>query len=150
MQAAEKREQGFTLIELMVTVAILAIIVSIAVPMYNDHVTRGKITEAVSGLSGFRVQMEQWYQDNRTYQATGTTNCAVPMAAGKYFTFSCQAPTAGTYTIKATGSGTMGGFEYWIDQANSKQTNMTAPASTKGWTNPATNNCWAIKKNGQC
>lgn len=139
-----KHAKGFTLIELMVTVAILAIIVTVAIPAYNGYVTRGKITEATANMSGLRVQMEQYYQDNRTYQ--NGTNCGVTMPSMKYFNFTCSAPTSNTYTITANGTNTMAGFAYTVDQANTKTSNITA----SGWSNPSPNNCWAINKGGLC
>ena len=62
-----RTQRGFTLIELMVTVAIIAVLAAIAVPNYRDYVTRGKLVEASAGLSDARVKMEQYFQDNRTY-----------------------------------------------------------------------------------
>ena len=61
------RPRGFTLIELMIAVAIIAILAAIAIPSYSDYVRRSRITEAMSALSGMRVKMEQYFQDNRTY-----------------------------------------------------------------------------------
>ena len=147
-----KSAKGFTLIELMVTVAILAIIVSVAIPAYTGYVTRGRITEATSGLSGMRVQMEQYYQDNRGYANVGACgNLNLPQA-GKYFTFSCNAAllTQNTYQIKATGQGAMAGFEYTIDQVNNKTSNIFAPATASGWSNPNPNTCWVTNKGGLC
>ena len=54
-----KRSRGFTLIELMITVAIIAILAAVAIPSYGEYVRRGRVTEAVRALSGMRVKMEQ-------------------------------------------------------------------------------------------
>jgi len=140
------KQAGFTLIEVMIVVVIIAVLASIALPSYNDYLTRGRIPEATSNLTIRRVQMEQYFQDNRQY--TGFPLCATPDTTNKYFDFSCAAaPTATTYTLQAVGKGTMAGFTYTIDQANTKAT-TAAPA---GWTGNAT--CWIVRKasgNGAC
>lgn len=136
-------QDGFTLIEVMITVAIVAILAAIALPSYQDYVTRSKIPEATSGLSARRVQAEQFFQDNRTY--VGATNPAcVADSSGRNFNFSCTAQTATTYTIQATGKGSMTGFTYTIDQ-NGTRVTTSVPA---GWT--ANANCWVTAKGGRC
>ena len=132
-------ESGFTLIELMVAVAIVAILSAIALPAYSDYVTRGRLPEAYANLSSLRVHAEQFYQDNRTY--AGFT-CAIPDA--KYFSYSCPGPGALTYTITATGVGPQTGFAFTIDQDNNRVT-TAVPA---GWTTNAT--CWVTKRGGVC
>ena len=57
---------GFTLIEVMIVVAIVAILSAIAIPSYRNYVIRGKIPEATSNLSGQAVKMEQYFEDNKT------------------------------------------------------------------------------------
>ena len=56
-------DRGFTLIELMITVAIIAILAAVALPAYSTYVTRARITDAVKGLSEMRLKMEQYFQD---------------------------------------------------------------------------------------
>src|SRR3984957_2381011 len=96
------RSQGFTLIELMITVAIVAILAAIAIPNYRDYVIRGQLVDATQGLAARRATMERYFQDNRTYAAApGFPNpCAppqAPYAAGK-FTISCPTFTAAGFT----------------------------------------------------
>ncbi|HMG58235.1 MAG TPA: type IV pilin protein, partial [Burkholderiales bacterium] len=93
-----QRPTGFTLIELMVTVAIIAVLAAIAVPNYTDYVKRGKLQEATSNLLAMRTKMEQYFQDNRSYTTPGapvlapcTAGSSVPIPPLKYFTITCPA-----------------------------------------------------------
>ncbi len=138
-----KKELGFTLIELMIVVAIVAILSAIALPAYTDYVIRGRIPDATSNLATKRVQMEQFFQDNRTY--AGAPACADDNTSSRFFTFTCVV-NGTAYTLTATGTGAMAGFSYTLNQANAKASNITY----SGWSNPATNNCWATRKDGSC
>ncbi len=148
-----KMQNGLTLIELMIVVTVVAILAAIALPAYNDYVTRGKIPEATSNLASLRVKMEQWYQDNRNYQDATATTCGVAMPvppAMKYFTFACT-NTGGNQFFQITATGgiagntSMAGFVYTINESNVKTSTVTG---RPGWTGNA--NCWAIRKDGSC
>ena len=145
-----KLAQGFTLIEVMIVVAIVAILATIAVPSYADYVTRGRIPEATSNLANKRVLMEQYFQDNHSYLsgATCPATVAPDSTTSKYFTFSCSSMNTDTYTITATGSGSMAGFSYTIDQSNTKTSTIAAPAKVS-WQSSSPS-CWITKSGGQC
>ncbi len=138
------RQTGFTLIEVMVVVVIIAILSAIAVPQYTDYVTRSKITEAIAGLSDMRVRMEQYFQDNRTYVGACAANTVAPLPTAVNFTFACSNLAATTYTVTATGTASMNGFVYDVNQANVRRT-TGAPS---GWATSGT--CWVTKKDGTC
>jgi len=141
----KNRQAGFTLIEVMITVAIVGILAAVAIPSYSDYVRRGRITEAVTGLSDMRVKMEQYFQDNRSYANACTAGTVAPLpTATAYFTYSCPTATASAYTVTATGAGSMAGFVYTIDQTNARATTGVP----SGWTASAT--CWVMKKDGSC
>jgi len=134
-------QKGFNLIELMIVVAIIGILARIAFPSYLDYVKRGKAAEATSNLASLRVQMEQYFQDNRTY--IGGT-CA-PASGTKYFTYACAGgtPTATTYTLQATGKAAenMGNFSFTVNESNNKTSTFDG---TVGGT------CWLTSKGGTC
>ena len=67
--------RGVTLIELMVVIVIIGILANVALPAYTSYSQRGKITEATSTLSALRSQLEQYYQDNRTYGTASNNFC---------------------------------------------------------------------------
>lgn len=132
------KQKGFTLVELMIVVAIIGILASIAVPSYNDYVIRGRLVEATSNLSDGRVKLEQYFQDNRTYVGGPAP------AATQNFTFALDPATpatASTFTLKATGIGPVALYSYTIDQNNTK-------TSATPWGNSTT--CWVMKKGGAC
>lgn len=139
-----KMQKGFTLVELMIVVVIVGILASVAMPAYNDYVTRGKLVEGTSALSDGRVKMEQYFQDNRTYVGgpapANTTN----------FTYAASNLSTATYTITGTGIGSLAGFSYTIDETNTKRT-TNAPAGWATATMPGTPaTCWIRNKGGTC
>jgi type IV pilus assembly protein PilE len=154
--SATQRSGGFTLLEVLITVAIVGILAAIAVPSYGYFVTRSRIIEATTALGDIRSQMEKYFMDNRRYDNGGV--CGVetlafkPITAfnssSKNFTITCPAGalTATTYSLQADGIGPMVGFRYIVDQTNTKSTG----ALPAGWSLPNPNTCWALKKDGSC
>lgn len=134
------QQRGFSLLELMVTFAIIAILATIAIPAYSEYVRQGKVAEATSTLADLRVRTEQYFQDLRTYE---NSPCNAPLAGTtKYFDYVCVAgPT--TYTITATGKPDqdMSGFEFTINQDNLK---------TSKYQGVTGSTCWITKKGGTC
>ena len=145
-----QRAAGFTLIEVMITVAIIAIIAAVALPNYLDYVTRSRLVEAKTNLSDMRTRLEQYFLDNRSYPGAciaysasgpaGVGKIYLP-AAAKFFPVTCKfILVPPSYTVTATGLG----FTFTIDQANTHATTGVP----SGWTTSTT--CWVSRKNGDC
>ena len=129
-----QRASGFTLIEMMVVVAIVAILAAIAIPSYRRYVQRGDLVEATQALSQYRVQMEQYYQDNNTYANGAICGVAIPTLVN--FTLACTLNTGQAYTATASGKtgGQVAGFIYTIDQINTQKTTWAwGLSSTTSW-----------------
>ena len=154
------RSCGFTLIELMIVVAVIGVLLAIGVPNYQEYLLRSKLTDAGSSLSQLRVTLEQYFQDNRTYDlapAAPAGNCGVVVAArdSNYFTYVCTTnvarvpavPLGQAYLVTATGvvGTSTAGFTYTIDEANNRRT--TSLPAGRGVT-PA--NCWLTAKGQTC
>lgn len=152
--------KGFSLVELMIALLILAILVSFALPGYQDYLVRGKLTEATGGLAEYRILLEQYYQDNRNYGPAsgncGDTNNNSTLDSGEpalptsnYFTFTCAVPGSNqSYTITAAsnagqGMGAAGAYTFTLDQVNNRQT-----TAFPGTTPPLP--CWITKKGATC
>lgn len=133
-------ETGFTLIEVMITVAIVAILAGIAYPSYTDYLRRGRVQEAPNALADFRTRMEQFYQDNRNY---GADDCGVAVPVSASFDYACERENAGQgYTATASGTHSLvTGFTYTVDESNAQTTSCTACA----WSF-ATQNAWIIRR----
>ena len=140
----KSQQTGFSLIELMIVVAIIGLLSAIALPAYRDYVLQSTITDATSVLSARRVLMEQYFQDNRTYVGADTPATPGLCDAGtsKSYDFSCSvAPGATVYTLMATGKSNAAGFSFTLDQDNAKTS-----SGPSGWSSGA--NCWITKKSG--
>jgi type IV pilus assembly protein PilE len=140
--------RGFTLIELMITVAVVAILSAIAYPSYVAYIQRGRVAEVTGLLATTRVRLEQFYQDNRTYGSTATT-CGVAMPTAQQFAFTCNWGSGGTnQTFLLTAAGVAGsamaGFQFTVNDANLQRT-VAYPGDTAV---PA--NCWKQRKGQSC
>lgn len=145
-----RRNSGFTLIELMIAVTIIGVLAAIAIPSYKDYVLRGKLAEAYSKLSTLQLKIEQFYQDNRSYDGTKANGCGVDdvLTSGgtvQFFnyTFNCNDQT---YTLTADGAAgeITDNFVFTVDQDGTKATTATG----EGWATSA--NCWVRSKSGDC
>ncbi len=139
--------RGFTLIEMMVVMAIMGILVAIALPLYSDHLLKSKLAEGHSALMDWRLRQEQYFQDNRTYVSAGTTCGAAAPTSVKYWDFSCTGD-ANTYVATATSKDIVGGaagdYTYTINENNVRTTTKFTGASG------LPKSCWISSKTGTC
>lgn len=136
------KQRGFTLLELMVVFAIIAILATIVIPAYSDYVKESKVAEATSTLADLRVRTEQFFQDNRTYVGANVSACVPPMGTTQYFNYVCVTD-ATTYTITAAGRANhdLANFIFTINQDNLKT------SIYEGAVGP---NCWITRKGRTC
>ena len=101
--------RGFTLIELMVVVAIIAILAAVAIPNYNDHVRKSRRADAKVAVAQTAQRLERCYVDNNTfvYDAADAPSCPQNFTTGDgYYTISVNAsPTAYSITALPTSKG---------------------------------------------
>ncbi|MGR8932665.1 MAG: pilin, partial [Gammaproteobacteria bacterium] len=107
----KKVQQGFTLIELMIVVAIVGILAAIAIPAYQDYIIRSKVTDALSQADMAKVAISEYRQTNNVYPADQATAGLATAAsyATKYVQKLEVAANTGVITVTVTGTtGTTG------------------------------------------
>jgi type IV pilus assembly protein PilE len=135
--AALRTARGFTLIEVMITVAIVAILSAIAMPAYNAYVQRSRIPPGLEALTSLATRLEQRYQDTGSYANGDACGATLPTASN--FTISCVLSDEGQgFTATATGNGAVEGYAYTINHRGVRRTT----AHPKGA--PETD-CWSLK-----
>lgn len=147
----KRHAPGFTLIEVMIVVAIVGVLAAIAYPAYLDSVRKSRRADAIAALYALQLAQEKWRANHTTYTSTlAGASCGTAAATGlcwssaditrPYYTITIDAgATATAYTAKATASG---------DQANDKAGGVTCTPLTITQNGPTyspsgQNACWS-------
>ena len=135
-----RKGRGFTLVEMLVTVALLAILGMVAVPSYFSYLTGSRRAEAHTTLLALAQAQEQWFINNNTYTATvanltplipaiinnnvnqGNYTFTIPVATNAAFTVQAdavaggpQAGDAGCTSLTLTSAGVQGPAACWVN-----------------------------------
>ena len=144
----------FLLTDRAITAIIVGTVVVVggfAINSYYQYFLGTRITSATSKLAAMRLNMERYFQKNFTYNNPQSPPCGpesplAPLPEDSNFTYSCPVLTATQFTVLATGTASMEGFQYSIDQ-NDNRVTLSVPAT--GWTGKGAR-CWVTKRDGSC
>lgn len=138
-----QKRNGFTLIEMMMVVALIAILAAVALPAYNGYVNRSKIKTAQADLVALSLNFENYYQRKLAYPTSDYANTAAlktafpgwsPASNTTEFTFTTTGSSATNYKVVATGSGGgINGCVISLDKSGNKDIpTATCPYSNNG------------------
>ncbi len=99
----QKIQRGFTLIELMIVVAIIGILAAIAIPAYTDYTARAQVSEAVELMGGLKTPLTEWYHDRGTLPSA-LASLGTVVTSGKYTSSITLSGSTLTATMKSSGS----------------------------------------------
>jgi type IV pilus assembly protein PilE len=130
-----KGEKGVTLLELMIVVVIVGILAAIAIPAYNDYITRSRRSDAFTALETVRAAQEMYRAERGEYRNTADFNngllagCSSTMGGANY-AISITRPNTTTFTATATAQAKQAGdFTFTVDQNGARWYDATAVSS---------------------
>jgi type IV pilus assembly protein PilE len=135
---ARRRSAGFTLIELMITVAVIGVLAGLAYPSYQKQIAKSRRSDARAGLAAAAQAMERWYSERSTYAGAtlGSTGIYAASSTNGFYTLSITTQTAAGFTLRATPAGAQtgdgcGSFTY--DQTGTKGVTGGSMAAAACW-----------------
>ena len=112
-------QHGFTMLELMVVVIIVAVLAAVAVPLYTGYIKKARVSEAEGRIDQILTAARSYYQENGSWPAAGAAGFFGDTSASPNFTYAIAGGGGtGTYTITATGTGAMAGVTVVCTVAN--------------------------------
>jgi type IV pilus assembly protein PilE len=133
-----RRPAGFTLIELMIALVVVAIIAAIAYPSYQDSVRKSRRAEAKAAVNDLAARLEQFFLDNKTYSDDFPTLNANDTTEHGYYTLEIDpggtGDIASSYLITATAVG--------VQASDTKCATFTMSSTGAKASTPAGNSCW--------
>lgn len=102
MERTRTSARGFTLVELMIAVAIAAVLLALALPSYNDSVRRGRRADAADVVTGVMHAQERWRGLNPVYSDSLTALNQPALSQGGYYQVALSDATGTGYTLTAT------------------------------------------------
>ena len=98
----QRYQQGFTLIELMIVVAIIGILAAIAIPSYSDYTARSQVSEGVSLMSGAKTPVAEYFSDKGVWPIGASFTDVVGTTSGKYVASLGPSVAGSVFTLTAT------------------------------------------------
>jgi type IV pilus assembly protein PilA len=125
MKMRQSVQRGFTLIELMIVVAIIGILAAVALPAYQDYMARSKISEVMGFLDGAKTSIAEYVATNAGYPASNDAAGIVSPTNAKYTTALIWDPTNKRLDATIQGTGTAADTTHITLSPNQDATNKT-------------------------